>query len=176
MLIYCQTSGLLGTNNVIVQPTWILGKKLAKQIGGSINLTRCFDAFFKLLESQWIQMSDSEIRINLPFKKFGFYALCIFPFLLWEREGNGQATGSPFHTKPFLITWEDFFPSRGFNLHVIWLASMLSSSQLDAENWAPHTLSTRANLSSSHCWQSSKLLFCGSWGGYNWLSVSWWTQ
>lgn len=37
MFIHCQTSGPLGTSNVVLQPTWMLGKKLVKQLGVAVG-------------------------------------------------------------------------------------------------------------------------------------------
>lgn len=128
------------------------------------------------LWSQWIWMSNSEIWINLPLKKFGSYALCIFYFLSPEYGGHGQVTDSTFQSWVISSCMRGLPTTQG-----IWPAYDMAGKHAgltlgSAENWAQRTLSTKASLFRSHYWQSSKLLFCESWGNYNWFSVPWWTQ
>lgn len=69
---------------------------------------------------------DSEIRINFFFK-CGFYAQCIFHFLLLEHGGNGQPNDSPFHTQAISSYVGGLFTSQG-----IWFACDMAGEPVEA--------------------------------------------
>ena len=165
VFIHCQTSGSLGTIKVVLQPTWMLGKMLVKQLGreraGSIKLIRCFGTIFKSLESQWIWMSNLKIRINLPFLgknnlAFVYYAFFVSFFLKMKR-----MTPS-FIFKLSVAPWEVFPPP--WNSACRWYGQRASwdCSWLGAESWAQQTFSIKPVYSGPTVGKAANCSFVGT--------------